>query len=92
MRLATPFHRGLVSLGLIGGLALLAATQGEAANGRDAQRRPVASCPVQGGADASPALAGADTAREAQDPAAGSSVRRIDWRAMLPAVNLRIRA
>lgn len=92
MRLATQFHRSLVSLGLIGGLALLAATHGEAADGRDAQGRPMVSCPVQGGVDASSALAEARTAREDREAEAGSPARRIDWRAMLPTVTLRSRA
>lgn len=92
MRLATQFHRSLVSLGLIGGLALLAATQGEAADGRDLQGRPMVSCPVQGGVDASSALADTRAARESRESDGASPARRIDWRAMLPAVTLRGRA
>lgn len=89
MRLATQFHRSLVSLGLFGVLALLAATQGEAADGSGLRaERPIVNCPVQGGVDASAALAEARVERtEGSTP-----VRRIDWRAMLPAVTLRSRA
>ena len=90
MRLTTQFHRSLVSLGLIGGLALLAATHGEAADGRDVQGRPMVSCPVQGGVDASSALAESRASRTERE--AGAPARRIDWRAMLPAVTLRGRA
>lgn len=89
MRLATQFHRSLVSLGLFGVLALLAATQGEAADGNALRAdRAIVSCSVQGGLDATAALAEARPARDAEAPAA----RRIDWRAMLPAVTLRNRA
>jgi hypothetical protein len=89
MRLATQFHRSLVSLGLFGVLALLAATQGEAADGSPLRaERAIVSCPVQGGVDATAALAEARGTRASDAPAA----RRIDWRAMLPAVTLRGRA
>ncbi|MCE3001138.1 MAG: hypothetical protein LW860_00365 [Xanthomonadaceae bacterium] len=89
MRLATQFHRSLVSLGLIGVLAALAATQSEAADGAALRaERAIVNCPVQGGVDASPALA---SSREERSTDAGTP-RRIDWRAMLPAVTLRSRA
>ena len=89
MQLATQFQRSLVSLGLLGVLALLVATQGEAADGGSLRaERPVVSCPVQGGVDASAALVAARPER-ADDSA---PARRIDWRTMLPAVTLRSRA
>ena len=91
MRLATPFPRSLLPLGLIGGLALFAATQGEAADGDAADQRPMVVCPVQGGVDASAALDEARSSRPSREEAAAPA-RRIDWRAMLPAVTLRGRA
>ena len=91
MRLATPFPRSLLAAGLIGGLALLAATQGEAADGDPAEPRPMVVCPVQGGVDASATRSDADTSRASREEAAAPA-RRIDWRAMLPAVTLRGRA
>jgi hypothetical protein len=50
------------------------------------------SCPVQGGVDASSAVADARAPRDGRESGGASPARRIDWRAMLPAVTLRGRA
>jgi hypothetical protein len=91
MRRATRFHRSLVSLAAFGLMALIGATQGEAADGNSiSSARALAACPVQAGVDAT---GGLSQARDAAPPTADATPqRRIDWRAMLPAVTLRSRA
>jgi hypothetical protein len=91
MQLATQFHRSLVSLGVFAALALVVATQGEAAEGKDLRgNRVLASCPAQAGVDATDALV--ETRGAAASATTATPPRRIDWRAMLPAVTLRGRA
>lgn len=91
MHRATQFQRSLVSLAAFGLMALVVASQGKAADGSSLSGiRALAACPVQAGVDATSDLS---QARDAAPPTADTTPqRRIDWRAMLPAVTVRSRA
>jgi hypothetical protein len=92
MRLATHFLRSLVPLGLVGGLMLSVATQGEAVEGRDRGGRPLANIPPEGSVDVPQVRAETGAPHVDRNAASRPPSRHIDWRAMLPAVTLRGRA
>lgn len=92
MRLATHFLRSLVPLGLVGGLVLSAATQGEAVEDQDRRGRPLANIPPQGGVGVPQVRAETGVLHVDRSAASSPLSRHIDWRAMLPAITLRGRA
>ncbi len=87
MRLSTLNGRHLVSGLLLGLTGALVTTGSIAAESLQPAEVAIATCPVAGGVDATLAANAERAVAPPQVPQ--SSARPLDWRAMLPAVNLR---
>jgi hypothetical protein len=82
MSLATQNRRSLISLTLLSALGVLVTTQGDATNAPMTPVTPIASCAMP----EAERLALTGEGNTPAQPAHDAVVRRIDWRAMLPAV------
>lgn len=87
MRVSTINGRRLVAGLLLGLAGALVTTGGLAAESLQPAEAAIATCPVTGGVDATLAVKAESAVAQPQVPQ--SSARTLDWRAMLPAVNLR---